>query len=52
MDSTAVTLCRDNGLPIRVFRMAPGNIRRVCLGENVGTVVSDEMIGSSPGSVQ
>jgi uridylate kinase len=50
MDSTAVTLCRDNGLAIRVFRMAPGNIRRVCLGEVVGTVVSDEVVPSSPGS--
>ncbi len=40
MDSTAVTLCRENGLPIRVFKMTPGNIRRVCLGENVGTTVS------------
>lgn len=39
MDSTAVTLCRENGLPIRVFRMLPGNIRRVCIGENVGTTV-------------
>jgi len=42
MDSTAVTLCRENGLPIRVFKMARGNIRRVCLGENVGTTVSHE----------
>jgi uridylate kinase len=41
MDSTAVALCRENGLPIRVFKMAKGNIRRVCLGENVGTTVSD-----------
>jgi len=41
MDSTAVTLCRENGLPIRVFKMAPGNIRRVCLGENVGTIVTE-----------
>ena len=41
MDSTAVALCRENGLPIRVFKMARGNIRRVCLGENVGTTVSD-----------
>jgi uridylate kinase len=41
MDSTAVTLCRENGLPIRVFRMAPGNIKRVCHGENVGTTVFD-----------
>ncbi len=41
MDSTAVTLCRDNGLPIRVFNMKPGNIMRVCRGENVGTTVAD-----------
>jgi len=40
MDSTAVTLCRENGLPIRVFKMVPGNIRRVCLGEAVGTTIS------------
>jgi uridylate kinase len=39
MDSTAVTLCRENGLPIRVFKMEPGNIKRVCLGEQVGTTV-------------
>lgn len=39
MDATAVALCRDNGLPIRVFRMVPGNIKRVCQGEEVGTVV-------------
>ncbi|MEB2313948.1 MAG: UMP kinase [Sorangiineae bacterium] len=41
MDSTAVALCRENGLPIRVFKMAPGYIRRVCLGEHVGTTVSE-----------
>lgn len=41
MDSTAIALCRENGLPIRVFRMAPGNIRRVLLGEELGTTVSD-----------
>ncbi len=40
MDSTAVTLCRENGMPIRVFRMAPGNIKRVCFGEDVGTTVT------------
>lgn len=42
MDSTAVTLCRENGLPIRVFKMVPGNIKRVCQGEDVGTTISDE----------
>ncbi len=41
MDSTAVTLCRENGLPIRVFKMVPGNIKRVCLGEQVGTTIND-----------
>ncbi|HYO95255.1 MAG TPA: UMP kinase [Polyangiaceae bacterium] len=40
MDSTAVALCRENGLGIRVFKMSRGNIRRVCHGENVGTIVS------------
>ena len=41
MDSTAVTLCRENKLPIKVFKLTtPGNIRRVCLGEQVGTVVT------------
>lgn len=42
MDSTAIALCRENGLPIRVFQMAPGNIRRVLQGENLGTTVSEE----------
>jgi len=40
MDSTAVTLCRENRMPIRVFKMAPGNILRVCLGASVGTTVT------------
>jgi uridylate kinase len=40
MDSTAVTLCRDNNLRIRVFKMAThGNIKRVVLGETIGTIV-------------
>jgi uridylate kinase len=47
MDSTAVTLCRDNALPIRVFKMAThGNIKRVVLGEPIGTIVEGE--GSRP----
>lgn len=40
MDATAATLCRDNRLPIRVFKLADGNIRRVLLGEDIGTVVA------------
>jgi uridylate kinase len=41
MDSTALTLCMDNDLPIIVFDMnVPGNIRRVVHGEPIGTIVS------------
>ncbi len=41
MDSTALTLCMDNGLPIVVFDMnVPGNIRRVVMGEAIGTTVA------------
>lgn len=44
MDSTALTLCMDNGLPIIVFDMnVPGNIRRVVYGEPIGTLVSSEV---------
>ena len=40
MDATAVSLCMDNKLPIVVFNLNRiGNIRRVILGENIGTVV-------------
>jgi uridylate kinase len=40
MDSTALALCMDNGLPIVVFNMADGrNISRIVSGERVGTVV-------------
>jgi uridylate kinase len=42
MDSTAITLCMDNNLEIMVFDVfAEGNIKRVILGENVGTVVTN-----------
>jgi uridylate kinase len=40
MDSEALSLSRDNGLPIYVFALAPGNIRRVATGERVGSIVS------------
>jgi uridylate kinase len=40
MDAAAVSLCRDNGIPIAVFNLlAPGSVRRVVLGERVGSVV-------------
>jgi uridylate kinase len=43
MDSTAVTLCRDNKLPIRVFRLSErGNIARVIRGEDVGTIIDEK----------
>src|SRR6476469_5425647 len=41
MDATAVTLCMDNKLPIVVFNLRqPGNLRRVVMGEPIGTTVS------------
>jgi uridylate kinase len=40
MDTTALSLCMDNGLPIHVFALAEGNIRRVVAGERVGTLIS------------
>ena len=40
MDTTAVSLCMDNNLPIIVFNLLkPGNVRRVVEGEQVGTLV-------------
>lgn len=41
MDSTAISLCMDNHLPIIVFNiMEKGNIKRVVCGEDIGTLVS------------
>jgi uridylate kinase len=40
MDTTALSLCMDNNLPIHVFQLADGNIRRVVAGERVGTIIS------------
>ena len=43
MDATAVALCRDNDLPIRVFKLTePGNIKRVVMGDDVGSLVTAE----------
>jgi uridylate kinase len=42
MDSTAISLCMDNKMPIAVFNMrTPGNLMRVMLGEDVGSIVSE-----------
>jgi uridylate kinase len=41
MDSTALSLCMENQLPIIVFNLnEPGNVERVVLGEKIGTLVS------------
>jgi uridylate kinase len=41
MDSTAVSLCKDNSLPMIIFNLTqPGNIRRVCAGEKIGSLVT------------
>lgn len=40
MDATAISLCKENRLPIIVFDLfKPGNIKRVVLGEKIGTVI-------------
>ncbi len=40
MDTTALSLCMENGLPIHVFELIEGNIRRVAAGQRVGTIIS------------
>jgi uridylate kinase len=41
MDSTAISMCMDNNLPILVFNLnKKGNIKKAVLGENIGTIVS------------
>jgi len=40
MDTTALSLCMDNQLPIYVFELAAGNIIRVASGERIGTIVT------------
>ena len=43
MDATAVVMCRDNRLPLRVFNLNnPGDLTRIVRGEDVGTVVTVE----------
>jgi len=41
MDATAISLCMDNKLPIIVFNLnVPGNIKKIVLGETIGTLVT------------
>jgi uridylate kinase len=48
MDASAITLCMDNAMPIIVFNLkVPGNIRRVVLGEKVGSRVVPESVALS-----
>ena len=43
MDLAAFTLARDHGMPIRVFNMnKPGSLRRVVMGEQEGTLISND----------
>ncbi len=46
MDTTALSLCMDNALPIHVFELVPGNIGRVVSGEHVGTIISTPTEGA------
>lgn len=40
MDATAISLCKDNDLPIIIFNLRKhGNIKRAVLGEDIGTKV-------------
>lgn len=40
MDGTAIALCKDNNIPIKVFDLSvKGNIRRAMMGESIGTIV-------------
>ena len=44
MDLTAVSLCQENNLPMIVFNMdVPGNLLKLVKGENVGTLIHDEV---------
>ena len=43
LDSTALSLCMDNNLPIIVFNIFhDGNIHRICRGEKIGTIISSD----------
>ena len=49
MDTTALSLCMDNGVPIHVFELIEGNIKRIVAGERVGTIISTPVAGSGAG---
>jgi len=42
MDLTAITLCKDNNTPVIIFNLnRPGNLKRVILGESIGSIVEN-----------
>ena len=42
MDATAVSMCRENGIPVRVFNLGKkGNIKAAVCGQSIGTLVTD-----------
>ncbi|KAF0121935.1 MAG: uridylate kinase, partial [bacterium] len=44
IDSTAISLCRDNNLPIIIFNLTvPGNIKKAILGERIGTRITSKI---------
>ena len=48
MDSTAISLCMDNGLPIIVFNLLrPGNIHKAVCGDEIGTIVHARAAGGA-----
>src|SRR5438445_1618091 len=50
MDTTALSLCMDNGVPIHVFELIEGNSKRIVAGERVGTIISTPVAGSVAGT--
>ncbi len=54
MDTTALSLCMDNNVPIYVFELAEGNISRIVAGERVGTIISTPQAGGAgkPGATR
>ena len=48
MDATAIVMCRDNNLPLRVFDLTmPGELLRIVRGEDVGTLVTNHRTDSA-----
>ena len=49
MDTAAIALCRDHGLPLRIYDMTrPGNLMRILKGEAIGTLVDEAQVQRGP----